>query len=107
MAVDEPQPFSLAEYMADKPALWEAMGRKYHLAPHALNELVQWPFGDFIFRVVYDAFLDVNKLRRLGFHEMQVPQLRLLRAGLRRAEGPAHHPGLSRRPVLSDNLGLG
>jgi nucleoside-diphosphate-sugar epimerase len=73
VAVDEPQPFSLADYMADKPALWEAMVRKYHLAPHALNELVQWPFGDFIFRVVYDAFLDVNKLRRLGFHEMHVP----------------------------------
>jgi hypothetical protein len=65
VAVDEPQPFSLA----DKPALWEEMGRKYH----ALNELVQRPFGDFIFRIVYDAFLDVNKLRRLGFHEMQVP----------------------------------
>jgi nucleoside-diphosphate-sugar epimerase len=73
VAVDEPQPFSLADYMADKPALWEAMVRKYNLAPHALNELVQWPFGDFIFRVVYDAFLDVNKLRRLGFHEMHVP----------------------------------
>jgi nucleoside-diphosphate-sugar epimerase len=73
VAVDEPQPFSLADYMADKPALWEAMGRKYNLAPHALDELVQWPFGDFIFRVAVDAFFDVNKLRRHGFHEMHVP----------------------------------
>jgi nucleoside-diphosphate-sugar epimerase len=73
VVIDEPQPFSLAEYMADKPGLWAEMSRKYSLAPHALNELVQWPFGDFIFRVVADAFFDVNKLRRHGFHQMHIP----------------------------------
>ena len=70
---NEPQPFLLAEYVQDKPALWAEMVCKYGLASHALDELVQWPFGDFIFRVTADAFFDVNKLRRHSFHEMHVP----------------------------------
>jgi nucleoside-diphosphate-sugar epimerase len=73
--VNEPQTFSLATYMADKGPLWETMIQKYQLADHALNKLVQWPFGDFIFNNVHDAFFDVNKLRRFGFHEMDLDSL--------------------------------
>jgi nucleoside-diphosphate-sugar epimerase len=73
--VDEPQTFSLTTYMADKGPLWETMTQKYQLADHALNKLVQWSFGDFIFNNVYDAFFDVNKLRRSGFHDMHLDSL--------------------------------
>jgi nucleoside-diphosphate-sugar epimerase len=72
VAVEEPQTFSLATYMADKNTLWEEMTFKYGLSGHALDRLVQWPFGDFIFNNLHDAFFDVNKLRRLGFQEMQL-----------------------------------
>ncbi|AHM58728.1 NAD-dependent epimerase/dehydratase [Flammeovirgaceae bacterium 311] len=73
--IDEPQTFSLQEYMADKEPLWNEMVKKYKLAPYSLNQLVQWGFGDFIFNNEYDAFFDVNKARRFGFHEMQTDSI--------------------------------
>jgi len=68
----EPITFPLQEYMADKAELWEHMVQKYGLKQHTLDELAQWGFGDFIFNVEADAFFDVNKLRRFGFHDMHL-----------------------------------
>ncbi|WP_313580420.1 SDR family oxidoreductase [Chishuiella sp.] len=68
--VAEPQTFSLQEYMPGKNAIWEKIVEKYNLIPYKLDELVQWNFGDFIFNVEVDAFQDVNKARRFGFHKM-------------------------------------
>ena len=73
--VAEPQTFSLAEYMADKGSLWQEIIKKYSLENHPIEKLVQWPFGDFIFNVQYDAFFDVNKARRFGFNEMHVDSI--------------------------------
>ncbi|MFI2744278.1 SDR family oxidoreductase [Zhouia sp. PK063] len=70
VAVAEPQTFSLREYMPGKSKLWKTMIKKYNLKPYDLEALVQWGFGDFIFNVETDAFQDVNKARRFGFHEM-------------------------------------
>jgi nucleoside-diphosphate-sugar epimerase len=70
--VEEPQTFSLAVYMADKNELWAKMTRKYQLTDYPLDKLVQWPFGDFIFNTVHDAFFDVNKFRRYGFQDMHL-----------------------------------
>lgn len=68
--VAEPQTFSLREYMPGKRDLWVRIVEKYSLEPIDLDNFVQWGFGDFIFNVEVDAFLDVNKARRFGFHEM-------------------------------------
>ncbi|ALL06067.1 hypothetical protein AQ505_11530 [Pedobacter sp. PACM 27299] len=68
--VAEPQTFSLQEYMPGKRNLWAEITRKYNLQSHDLDTLVQWGFGDFVFNVEVDAFLDVNKARRFGFNEM-------------------------------------
>jgi hypothetical protein len=46
--------------------------QQHGLKNHELAELAQWGFGDFIFNVEADAFFDVNKLRRAGFHEMHL-----------------------------------
>lgn len=72
IACVEPQTFSLTEVMQDKAEVWERMVRKYGLVQHALKDLATWPFGDFIFNVENDAFFDVNKARRFGFHEMHL-----------------------------------
>jgi nucleoside-diphosphate-sugar epimerase len=72
LEVEEPQTFSLATYMADKNDLWAEMIKKYQLRDYPLDKLVQWPFGDFIFNIVHDAFFDVNKFRRHGFQEMHL-----------------------------------
>jgi hypothetical protein len=66
----EPQTFSLAEVMQDKAPVWERMVGRRGLQPHALADLANWPFGDFIFNV--DAFFDVNKARRFGFNAMHL-----------------------------------
>ena len=68
--VAEPQTFSLEDYMPEKKDLWKTITEKYNLTDYQLDELVQWGFGDFIFNVETDAFQDVNKARRFGFHEM-------------------------------------
>jgi nucleoside-diphosphate-sugar epimerase len=72
LEVDEPQTFSLATYMGDKTELWQKMTHKYELGDHPFEKLVQWPFGDFIFNNVHDAFFDVNKLRKFGFNDMHL-----------------------------------
>lgn len=76
--VAEPQTFSLREYMPGKRELWNQIVKKYNLEPISLDKLVQWSFGDFIFNVEVDAFLDVNKARRNGFHEMNGNSLKNL-----------------------------
>jgi hypothetical protein len=48
------------------------MTHKYELGDHPFEKLVQWPFGDFIFNNVHDAFFDVNKLRKFGFNDMHL-----------------------------------
>ncbi|UOQ70921.1 hypothetical protein [Hymenobacter cellulosilyticus] len=58
--------------MADKAELWQQLVQRHGLKPHTLEELAQWPFGDFIFNVKADAFFDVNKLRRTGFQAMHL-----------------------------------
>jgi nucleoside-diphosphate-sugar epimerase len=68
----EPITFPLQEYMADKAELWQQLVQQHSLKNHSIDELVQWGFGDFIFNVEADAFFDVNKLRRFGFHEMHL-----------------------------------
>ena len=72
VAYAEPITFPLQEYMADKAELWQQLVQQHGLQNHELAELAQWGFGDFIFNVEADAFFDVNKLRRAGFHEMHL-----------------------------------
>lgn len=75
--VAEPQTFALTEYMPGKRNLWAEIVKKHLLKPYDLDTLVQWGFGDFIFNVEADAFLDVNKARRFGFHEMNGDSLQI------------------------------
>jgi hypothetical protein len=45
------------------------MTEKHALEPHPYEQLVSWPFGDFVFSWDYDMFADGSKARRFGFHE--------------------------------------
>lgn len=65
----QPQTVSLSEFMSDKGSLWESMVTKYGLQPIAYDKLVAWSFGDFLFTMDWDIILDLNKIRRAGFHE--------------------------------------
>ena len=60
---------SLAKYMADKGPVWDRIVAKYGLRPFAYQEIVSWPYGDFVFTPQYDIISDTGKVRRFGFHE--------------------------------------
>lgn len=69
MEVAPPLPMSLAQVMADKQPLWQAMSERHGLAGHGLDEVASWPFADFVFSWDYDMFADGSRARRAGFHD--------------------------------------
>jgi nucleoside-diphosphate-sugar epimerase len=70
MPAGEPQTISLTEQMADKAPLWQAMTVKYGLEPYPYDQLVAWPFADYVFGCDWDVMSDVTKSRRFGFHDV-------------------------------------
>jgi nucleoside-diphosphate-sugar epimerase len=65
-----PQPLSLVAFMADKSPLWDAMVRQHGLRPYRFDEVVAWPFGDYVFNCNWDVMTSVTKCRQHGFHEV-------------------------------------
>jgi nucleoside-diphosphate-sugar epimerase len=70
MPAGEPQTISLTSHMADKAALWRAMTEKYGLKPYRYDELVAWPFADYVLGCDWDVMTDTTKARRSGFHDV-------------------------------------
>ncbi|GAB20685.1 hypothetical protein GOEFS_124_00170 [Gordonia effusa NBRC 100432] len=68
LPVADPLPMSLAEVMADKAPVWDAMVAKYGLKPTSYDDVSSWVFGDFVFSWDYDVIADTSKSRRAGFH---------------------------------------
>src|ERR1039457_177885 len=66
MAVADPIPISLTEYMADKGQVWDAIVKKHDLQPIPYEQIVAWPFGDFIFHTEFDNITSTIKARRAG-----------------------------------------
>ncbi|AGP33927.1 NAD-dependent dehydratase [Sorangium cellulosum] len=69
MEAAPPLPMPLADVMADKEPLWNAMIEKHGLARHPYRDVSSWRFGDAVFSWDYDVVADGSKARRLGFHE--------------------------------------
>ncbi|HWB45041.1 MAG TPA: SDR family oxidoreductase [Hyphomicrobiaceae bacterium] len=70
MAAGDPQTISLTQHMADKGDLWRRMTAKYGLRPIPYEQLVAWPFADYVFGCDWDVMSDVTKSRRFGFHDV-------------------------------------
>jgi nucleoside-diphosphate-sugar epimerase len=70
MPAGEPRPRPLVQFMADKAPLWEAMARKHGLQPYRFEELVAWPFGDYVFSCNWDVMTDLTKSRLHGFQRV-------------------------------------
>ena len=64
-----PQPMRLADYMLDKGGVWQAIIRKHGLRPTALDSLVLWPYGNYVFAPEWDIISDMSKARGYGFTE--------------------------------------
>lgn len=70
MPAGEPQTINLTQTMADKTPLWRARTEKHGLAPIPYEQLVAWPFADYVFGCDWDVMSDVTKSRRFGFHDV-------------------------------------
>lgn len=68
MPMAEPQPHPLVEFMRDKAPLWDAMVKRHGLRPFRFEEIVAWPFGDYVFNCDWDVMTNVTKSRLHGFH---------------------------------------
>ncbi|CAN0388843.1 unnamed protein product, partial [Phaeothamnion confervicola] len=55
MEAGTPTPLNLTEFMADKAPLWDAIVRKHGLKPYRFDEVVAWPFGDYVFNTTWDV----------------------------------------------------
>ena len=60
---------SLVRFMADKAPVWDRIVAKHGLRPFRYQEIVSWPYGDFVFTPEYDVISSTGKARRYGFHE--------------------------------------
>jgi len=60
---------NLVKYMADKGPVWDRIVNKHGLRPYRYQEIVLWPYGDFVFTPEYDVISNTGKARRYGFHE--------------------------------------
>lgn len=59
----------LAQAMADKAPVWEAIVARFGLVATPYAQTALWSYGDFIFNSGYDIMSDTSKLRRYGFRE--------------------------------------
>jgi nucleoside-diphosphate-sugar epimerase len=73
-----PRRISLAQTMADKAPLWQAIVEKHRLKPYRYAEIVSWRYGDFVFATDYDVISDMGKARRYGFCESLDTERRFL-----------------------------
>jgi nucleoside-diphosphate-sugar epimerase len=65
-----PEPLRLVDFMADKAPLWEELVRRHGLKPYRFEEVVAWPFGDYVFNCNWDVMTSTVKARRHGFHDV-------------------------------------
>ena len=70
LPLGDPKPISLVQLMADKAPLWDAMVKKHGLQPWRFDEIVAWPFGDYVFSCNWDVMSDLTKSRRHGFERV-------------------------------------
>jgi len=69
MQVGPRRQINLSKYMADKGPVWDRIVERHGLAPIAYQDIVSWPYGDFVFTADFDIISDMGKARRHGFHE--------------------------------------
>ncbi len=63
----EPRPQRLAETMAGADADWSRLVAAHRLEANLLDDLVSWPFADYVFHTTHDVMADTLKCRRAGF----------------------------------------
>lgn len=69
LAAGPPGPLRLADHMADKETVWQAVIERHGLRPTRLHELVLWPYAGYVFRPEWDIISAMDRARGDGFGE--------------------------------------
>ena len=56
--------------MEDMEPLWDRMVEKHSLKPHRYEDIVAWPFGDYVFGCDWDVMTSTTKARQHGFYDV-------------------------------------
>lgn len=81
-----PEPMSLVKTLGGQGALWDSLAAKHGLQRFRFDQVVAWPFGDYVFGCNWDVMSNVTKSRQHGFQavvdseEMFVRLLKRFRA---------------------------
>lgn len=70
MPAGDVQTISLVQQMAEMRPVWERMVEKHGLRHIPWEQLVAWPFADYVFAVDWDVISSMTKARQHGFHEV-------------------------------------
>jgi hypothetical protein len=65
----EPKRVCLADDVARKESVWQALVGRHRLVPVRLSERVLWPYADYVFSPQWDIISSMSKARRHGFEE--------------------------------------
>jgi nucleoside-diphosphate-sugar epimerase len=65
-----PRALSLTQYMADKGLVWQRIIDKHGLRQTALDRLVLWSYGDYVFKPEWDIMSSMAKACAYGFGEV-------------------------------------
>jgi nucleoside-diphosphate-sugar epimerase len=60
----------LSETMPARAHLWDEVVAAHGLEPHAMQELVTWPFADYVFGCDWDVMTSTTRIRQAGFHDV-------------------------------------
>jgi hypothetical protein len=64
-----PLGIDLAHYMANKRGVWRRIVNRHALRATALDELVLWPYGNYVFKPEWDIMSATEKIHAFGFDE--------------------------------------
>jgi hypothetical protein len=70
MEVGPRQHIRLSEMMANKAPVWDRIVAEHGLQGIPYDQIVSWPYGDFVFNAGFDIISSMTKARRYGFHEV-------------------------------------
>jgi nucleoside-diphosphate-sugar epimerase len=74
-----PRKIDLAQTMADKGPLWQALVARHGLRSYPYADLVAWRYVDVVFSTGHDIVSDMGKTWRTGFHEVVDTEAMFLR----------------------------
>ena len=70
MALGPVETVDLADYMADKEAVWQRVIEGHTLIPQSLEQVAMWSYWRHLWKPDWDIVSSRTKARQFGFHDI-------------------------------------